>query len=221
MVQVICLQWIFLWHRHVRSIVDNKGTPDRCHQPCLIETFLPNGYLVGVWNVFSTVHLMASFYLSVFFCFFSDSWCLTLTPRTWKAVSQSGANRELADKDALRIAGVTWSAFQHGSSFSGHFPIALGSVSYQLEGCRMLACIDIMELLGLMPDAPEDITPEMAPDLIKARHWYVMVHGYGYQLSVTSDEIWWDWDWDVFFWIMCDVMMRCAVLNDDSVSSWW
>lgn len=34
----------------------------------------------------------------------------------------------------------------------------------------MLACIDIVELLGLMPDAPEDITPEMAPDLIKARH---------------------------------------------------
>lgn len=64
---------------------------------------------------------------------------------------------------------MTWAAGQHGSSFSGHFPIALGSVSYQLEGSRMLACIDIMELLSLMPDAPDQITPEMAPDLVKAR----------------------------------------------------
>lgn len=89
-------------------------------------------------------------------------------PRAWKVITDSGADRAYADKDALRICGVTWAAAQHGSSFSGQLPVSLGSFSYQLEGSRLIACMDIMELLGMLPDAPDDVTAEMAPDLIKA-----------------------------------------------------
>ncbi len=88
--------------------------------------------------------------------------------RAWKAIINSGADQAFADKDSLRICGVTWAAGQHGSSFSGHLPVALGSFSYQLEGGRLIACIDVMELLGMLPDAPDDVTPEMAPDLTQA-----------------------------------------------------
>ncbi len=63
---------------------------------------------------------------------------------------------------------MTWAGMQRGSTFCGHLPVALGSFVYQIEGNRLLACIDVLECMGLMEDIPEDVTPEMGPDLIKA-----------------------------------------------------
>ena len=83
-------------------------------------------------------------------------------------VKKSGRSEEVALKESHRIDGQTWCGYKHGSSFVGHQTLALGSVCYQVEGCRVLATADAMDIMAQMPNAPEEVTPEMGPDLIKA-----------------------------------------------------
>lgn len=88
--------------------------------------------------------------------------------RTADAVKQLGSNAVAAEKEAMRITGMTWAGIQRGSTFCGHLPVALGSFMYQVEGNRLVACIDVLECLGLMEGVPDDVTVDMGPDLIKA-----------------------------------------------------
>jgi hypothetical protein len=88
--------------------------------------------------------------------------------RTYDMVKKSGRSEEVALKESHRIDGQTWCGYKHGSSFVGHQLLALGSVCYQVEGCRVLATADAMDIMAQMPNAPEEVTPEMGPDLIKA-----------------------------------------------------
>ena len=80
---------------------------------------------------------------------------------------KGGHSQEVAVKESYRIGGQTWAGMEHGSSFVGHLPVSFGAFAYQCEGHRLFACIDAMEMIASMPDVPEELTPEMGPDIIK------------------------------------------------------
>ena len=75
---------------------------------------------------------------------------LTFGLRAKEHALHQGADGQAAEKDFMRINGVTWSGFQHGSVFCGHLPIPLGAFCYQLDGSRVMVACDVVELLELM-----------------------------------------------------------------------
>ena len=87
--------------------------------------------------------------------------------RIHEMVIQSGRTEEIAFKEAQRVSGHSWAGIKHGSSSVGPMPVSLGAFLYQVEGARLMACIDAMECLSKMPDVPKEVTPDISPDLVK------------------------------------------------------
>ena len=92
--------------------------------------------------------------------------------RTLNAVKEAGHDEDKATKESMRISGNTWSGIKHGSTYCGHLPVPLGALVYQLEGQRLLAVADAMDIMGHMPEMPDEVTPEMGPDLVRVTWLY-------------------------------------------------
>lgn len=71
-------------------------------------------------------------------------------PRVHHTVKDLGGSEAQADKEALRLTGVTWAGFKQGEVFAGHFPVPFASFIYQLEGNRLLATMDVSDAVDFM-----------------------------------------------------------------------
>ena len=126
-------------------------------------------YSVSLHNiVHCTLVVITNESIQVNFIFFVRHPAATL--RTQRAVLKTSGNDQLANKEMLRISGISWGGIRHLSSFCGHLPVSLGAFVYQVEGNRLVSVIDAMDLLGCMENIPAEITPDQGPDLIKAPH---------------------------------------------------
>lgn len=84
----------------------------------------------------------------------------------------SSKSKETAQKEASRISGVSHVAFQRGAVFTGHVPVPLAQISYQIEGSRLFASVDAIEAISMMLEERKEslsITPEDSPVLLKDR----------------------------------------------------
>lgn len=73
-------------------------------------------------------------------------------------------------REASRITGLTWVAQKKGTVFSGHLPVPLPSISYQVDGCRFFCSIYANELLSMMMKdglCPQSINPTDAPRVLE------------------------------------------------------
>ena len=52
-------------------------------------------------------------------------------------------------KSANKINGLTWAGCQHGSTYTGHYPVTFGSFTYMIEGSKYMASMDLNELSEL------------------------------------------------------------------------
>lgn len=79
----------------------------------------------------------------------------------------------VAQKEASRLSGIAYVAAKRGGLFTGPLPVSTGAFLFQLEGHRMVACVSAMECIGLLtafqgdPDALSEVSPDMAPDMMK------------------------------------------------------
>ena len=70
------------------------------------------------------------------------------------------------------MTGIAWVGAKRGGIYAGTLPTGCGALMYQMEGHRYVACLPVMECLGMMhrhDDAsiPEHIDADMAPDMIE------------------------------------------------------
>lgn len=68
-------------------------------------------------------------------------------PRVGKRELANGSNADVMTKQQSRVQGLQWAAFKQGAVYSGHLPEGMGYFSYQLEGQKLLAIADVVELL--------------------------------------------------------------------------
>ena len=75
-------------------------------------------------------------------------------------------------KEKRKISGITWTGFRQATCYTGHLPITLGSISYQKEGSKLMAVVDVSEAIeGWMKDTKDengkDLVRPDAADLLK------------------------------------------------------
>ena len=86
-----------------------------------------------------------------------------------------------SDKQTAKAVGITYAASRKHSVYAGHFPNYLPTVAYQNEGNKLLALINLEDLIDVFQEETEvelkSITDEMVPKFLeeslgKQGHWF-------------------------------------------------
>ena len=73
--------------------------------------------------------------------------------RVFKRETDAGNSSDECTKQQSRVTGILWAGFKQGAVYAGHLPNGSGCFSYQIEGQRLLAMADLMEVVqSVKPD---------------------------------------------------------------------
>ncbi len=91
--------------------------------------------------------------------------------RTYDKALGVRKEHEAALKESRRLSGVAWVAAKRGGLFAGSLPVSSANFVYQIEGHRIVACIQSMECIGLMQafqnlDQDQEVDSTMAEEMM-------------------------------------------------------
>lgn len=152
------------------------------------------------WKILVIGRLRMS--IATFFFFFLVPSAQCPVTRTYDKTLEARNDHEAALKESRRLSGVAWVAAKRGGLFVGSLPVASANFVYQVEGHRIVACIQSMECIGLMQAfhniEDQDVDSSMAPEMmvesglvcfVKVFFWAVGGEGRGWCGAHTTVQL--------------------------------
>ena len=128
-----------------------QSRADKIDRGLIDRSYIHTARLV-VTNFYTIINFINLYLYNKLYFLYIDIWAKP--PRIYNASADAAQRSEVAQaRAAEKVTGVTWAAsILGGSSFAGHYPVPLPTVSYQLEGARLIAIADVMDLLEFLQE---------------------------------------------------------------------